>query len=561
MTEPTARSRLRCAIYTRKSSEEGLEQSFNSLDAQREACAAYIQSQRHQGWILLPTAYDDGGFSGGTMERPALQHLLADIDAARVDTVVVYKVDRLTRSLADFAKIIERFDAKGVSFVSVTQQFSTTSSMGRLTLNMLLSFAQFEREVTGERIRDKIAASKQKGMWMGGFVPLGYEPNDRTLAVIETEAETVRTIFRLYLDLGCVRLLKRQVDRLGLRTKQRQGRRWTGGRPFSEGHLYRILQNPLYRGLIAHRGKTYPGQHPPIIDEATWEAVQQRLGTNRVARRDGRHAQQPSLLAGKLLGPAGERFTPTHAVKQGKRYRYYVARCTSPGDEHGEKTRPQRIGASEIETLVVETLIRLLRSPAELMAAVGTDLSSDGTAGAVRAAAALAERVSVGHEEHHTAVRSLIANVRMADELIRIDVDRAALRAALAITTADPIDGPHIITLPMQLRPRGVELKFVLADGSDPPPHTPDPILIGAIARAHDWSERLLAGKSLGSIAAAEGVTPRYIRRLLDLAFLAPDIIEAVLDGRQPADLTAERLTRQPLPLAWSDQRAALGFR
>lgn len=561
MTEPAARSRLRCAIYTRKSSEEGLEQSFNSLDAQREACAAYIQSQRHQGWVLLPAGYDDGGYSGGTMERPGLQHLLADIGAGKVDAVVVYKVDHLTRSLTDFAKIIERLDAKGVSFVSVTQQFSTTTSMGRLTLNMLLSFAQFEREVTGERIRDKIAASKQKGMWMGGFIPLGYEPDGRTLVINEPEAETVRTIFRLYLELGRVRLLKQELDRLGLRTKHRPGRRRSGGGSFTEGHLYRILQNPLYRGLIAHRGKTWPGQHPPIIDEATCEAVQQRLGANRVVRRAGGHAQQPSLLAGKLFGAAGERFTPTHAVKEGKRYRYYISRPGASGTGQEARAQAQRIAAAEIEVLVVEALLRLLRTPAGLAAAIGSDLPVGGTRLAVRAAAALAERVKGDPEQDRMMVRSLIARVQIGEEAISIEIDRAALRSALAINVEAPTDGHHVIDMPMQLRRRGVELKFVLGDGSDPRPPAPDPVLVNTIVRAHEWSGRLLAGETLNSIATAVQVTPRYVRRLLTLAFLAPDIIEAILDGCQPADLSAERLTRLPLPIAWSEQSTALGFR
>ena len=272
---PGSRS-LRCAIYTRKSSEEGLEQDFNSLHAQREACEAYIASQKQEGWKPLPDAYDDGGFSGGSMERPALQALLADIGAGRVDVVVVYKVDRLTRSLTDFAKIVEVFDAHGVSFVSVTQQFNTTSSMGRLTLNVLLSFAQFEREVTGERIRDKIAASKKKGLWMGGFVPIGYVAKDRTLVVNEAEAAKVREIFRLYLEHRCVRRVQAELDRLKVTTSRYVAKtgKVSGGVPFSRGHLYRILSNPIYVGEIGHKEARYPGQHPAIIDRETWDSVQ-----------------------------------------------------------------------------------------------------------------------------------------------------------------------------------------------------------------------------------------------------------------------------------------------
>src|SRR5204863_6119674 len=261
--------RVRCAIYTRKSSEEGLEQEFNSLQAQREACEAFINSQRHEGWVCLPKAYDDGGFSGATMDRPALRQLLADIAAGRVDTVVVYKIDRLTRSLADFAKIVEILDARGASFVSVTQQFNTTTSMGRLTLNVLLSFAQFEREVIGERIRDKIAASKRKGMWMGGVPPLGYRAENHKLVVIDSEAEIVRSIFRRYTELGSVGLLKEELDARGINSKS-----WTsgagrviGGKPFSRGAIYLILRNRSYRGEIVHKGQSHPGEHIPIIDQ------------------------------------------------------------------------------------------------------------------------------------------------------------------------------------------------------------------------------------------------------------------------------------------------------
>src|ERR1700720_3126368 len=310
---------MRCAIYTRKSSEEGLEQSFNSLDAQREAGEAFILSQRHEGWQVLPARYDDGGFSGGTMERPALKRLLEDVQAKKVNVVVVYKVDRLTRSLADFAKIVKILDARGVSFVSVTQQFNTTSSMGRLTLNVLLSFAQFEREVTGERIRDKIAASKKKGMWMGGIVPLGYDASERTLVINSAEAETVRCIFTLYHELGCVRRVKGEADRLGLRTKRSTTASGIerGGKPFSRGHIYNLLSNPIYIGQIAHKGQLYPGQHPALIDAETWTAVRDQLVINASNHRRKADAVEPSLLAGLLTDSQGERFTPSHAVKKG----------------------------------------------------------------------------------------------------------------------------------------------------------------------------------------------------------------------------------------------------
>src|SRR5438128_2292760 len=305
---PTRSGRsLRCAIYTRKSSEEGLEQEFNSLHAQREACEAFIKSQRHEGWSCLPQAYDDGGRSGGNLERPALQQLLADIREGKVDVVVVYKIDRLTRSLADFAKIVEVFDAKGVSFVSVTQQFNTTTSMGRLTLNVLLSFAQFERELAGERVRDKIAASKKKGMWMGGVAPLGYEVRERKLVVIEGGAETVRHIFRRYAALGSVRLLKEELDAAGIRSKQwtsTAGRSW-GGKPFARGALYLMLQNRIYRGEIVHNQESHLGEHKPIIDQPLWDVVQTQLAGNAAQHNDCGKTRQPSLLAGMLFDRDG----------------------------------------------------------------------------------------------------------------------------------------------------------------------------------------------------------------------------------------------------------------
>ena len=310
-------ARLRCAIYTRKSSEEGLEQDFNSLHAQREACEAFIQSQKHEGWLIHKTAYDDGGISGGTLARPALKQLLTDITAGQIDIVVVYKVDRLSRSLMDFAKLVEHFDAHNVSFVSVTQQFNTSTSMGRLTLNVLLSFAQFEREVTGERIRDKIAASKQKGLWMGGYPPLGYDVRNRQLVVNANEAETVRHIYRRYVELGSVRGLKAALDAERVISKRRcsQSGRHSGGQPLARGALYRMLSNRLYRGEIVHKGASYPGQHEAIVDQDLWEKVQHRLKANRVNRTLGVSARHPSLLAGLLFDEHGNRMTPTHALK------------------------------------------------------------------------------------------------------------------------------------------------------------------------------------------------------------------------------------------------------
>src|SRR5665811_723114 len=344
----------RCAIYTRKSSEEGLEQDFNSLQAQREACEAFIKSQAGEGWRLVKTAYDDGGVSGGTMERPALQRLLEDIRHGLIDAVVVYKVDRLTRSLADFAKMVEVFDAQGVSFVAVTQQFNTTTSMGRLTLNVLLSFAQFEREVTGERIRDKIAASKKKGMWMGGYPPLGYDVKDRKLVVNEAEAETVRCIFRRYQELRSVRLLKDHLDAAGIVSKRRTAPDGLpyGGKLIARGALYLMLQNRIYRGEIVHKDQAFPGEHDPSVDDELWQGVQTTLETNRVDHGAGKGSRQLSMLAGIIYDAHGEPMTPSHAVKKDVRYRYYVYKSLLTGRDDKKTKMGQRIPAAQIEALV-----------------------------------------------------------------------------------------------------------------------------------------------------------------------------------------------------------------
>ena len=356
--------RSRCAIYTRKSTDEGLEQAFNSLDAQREACAAFILSQKHEGWTVLPTLYDDGGYSGGTMERPALQRLLADIEAGQIDVVVVYKVDRLTRALSDFAKLVEVFDRRGVSFVSITQQFNTTTSMGRLTLNILLSFAQFERELIGERVSDKIAASKKKGMWMGGTVPLGYDVKDRKLIVNDAEARTVVDIYQRYLKLRSVRALGEELAAAGIRSKRRVRPDGTeyGHQRFSQGALYLMLQNRTYRGEATHKGNSYPGEHSAIVDKPLWDAVQAVLAENRVARATGARTKQPSLLTGMVFDEAGERLTPTWSVKKGTRYRYYVSTSLVTGAGRS-RSRRRRIPAGNLETVVLNRLRTFLRQP------------------------------------------------------------------------------------------------------------------------------------------------------------------------------------------------------
>src|SRR6266853_1709228 len=368
---PSRGGRWRCAIYTRKSSEEGLEQEFNSLHAQREACEAYIQSQRHEGWTCLPQAYDDGGLSGATLERPALRQLLADIQEGKVDIVVCYKVDRLTRSLADFAKIVEIFDAKGVSFVSVTQQFNTTTSMGRLTVNVLLSFAQFEREVTGERIRDKIAASKRKGLWMGGCPSIGYDVSDRRLVVNQAEAATVRQIYHRYLEVGTVPKLKKDLDRDGVVSKMRVSRKGTrsGGRSFSRGALYELLSNPIYIGEIRHKRERHPGQHEAILDRNLWEKVQKRLRDRNVRPIEPRTKVSPSPLAGKVFDETGEPLYVQAAVKDRRRYRYYVSKALVRSSKV-EGQRGWRVPGPELERAVAIAARSILDDKAAVLEAL-----------------------------------------------------------------------------------------------------------------------------------------------------------------------------------------------
>jgi DNA invertase Pin-like site-specific DNA recombinase len=462
----TDAGRRRCAIYTRKSSEEGLEQEFNSLAAQREASEAYIRSQQHEGWVLARTRYDDAGFSGGNLERPALQQLLTDIRAGRIDIVVVYKVDRLTRSLADFARLVETFDAQAVSFVSVTQQFNTTSSMGRLTLNVLLSFAQFEREVTGERIRDKIAASKKKGMWMGGNVPLGYDPDERVLVINPLEAETVRRIFALYRELSCVRRVKEEADRLGLKTKPRRmvGGAERGGISFSRGHIYQLLANPIYTGRIAHKGQLYPGQHPALIDDETWTAVRHQLAANAGHHRGRPKAVEPSLLAGLLVNARGERFTPSHAVKNGRRYRYYV--CTTPVTKATEEgMQGCRFAARDIEDCVISILIDALMTPARLLEALAiTDIAGDQIPKLLGRAARLATTLRGAPGERAKLIQALVERIIVDENRIAIKVRRSALLAGnVPAAASDDLNGSTIeFTAAIDSKRRGVASKIVL---------------------------------------------------------------------------------------------------
>jgi DNA invertase Pin-like site-specific DNA recombinase len=544
---------FRCAIYTRKSSEEGLEQDFNSLHAQRESCDAYIKSQRHEGWTPLPSLYDDGGYSGGSTERPALKRLLADIQSHLIDVVVVYKVDRLTRSLADFAKIVEIFDLEGVSFVSVTQQFNTTTSMGRLTLNVLLSFAQFEREVTGERIRDKIAASKQKGMWMGGWVPIGYDRKDRTLTINETEAVTVRTIFDLFLKEKNVQRVQTELARLNLTTKPYatpRGRA-VGGLSFARGHLYKILSNPLYIGEIEHKGVRYPGQHPGLIDVATWDAVQAQLAANHHENRARTNAKSKSLLAGLIYDDAGNRLVSSHATKNGKRYRYYVT-SEGTGRSVAAASAPRlRLPAAMIDQLVLTKLQGFLMDKAQISTLLRESRCRPAEIGSgLRIASKFADSLTSAPPRAQN-VADLLSRVTVSYTNLNIYIKRDLLLAMLADTFAKPSqdDGQdNIISLGATVpgAPGGGSSKLVFEDQDG---KTPDAVVVKAIARASVWFEQLTTGKSqsMAEIAVRENITDNYVSNLIHLAWLSPDQVGRVLEGDPEATAVARAamLTRK----------------
>jgi site-specific DNA recombinase len=522
---PACAGTKRCAIYTRKSSEEGLEQDFNSLHAQREACEAYITSQRHEGWSLVPTHYDDGGYSGGSMDRPGLVALMADVDAGRIDIVVVYKVDRLTRSLADFAKIVERFDARGISFVSVTQAFNTTSSMGRLTLNVLLSFAQFEREVTAERIRDKIAASKRKGLWMGGHVPLGYHVLNRKLVIDEVEAEQVRTIFGLYLKLGSIPALKEELDRRDMRTRVRSRSDGStyGGVLFFTGALSALLRNRAYIGEIIHKGDHHAGEHEPIVDAATFEAVQQRLASQLIERT--RRPSPNGLLRGQIFDSRGNRMSPSYTVKHGARYHYYISRALLE-NRKAEAGSPPRASATAIDDIVL---------------------------GALRQHAG---EMPAADDERRELVLELI-------ERIEVQRDQIVITFAGHRSQRD-----RIVALPWTPRhakPEKVIHEVIAAtEGTTTAaPHQQQANrerLIKAIVKARAWLNDLSTGRieSVDNIARREGKSARNIRMMIQLAFLDPSIIEAVVEGRLPATIGATEIVRD-LPMVWTEQRSVLG--
>jgi len=546
----------RCAVYTRKSSEEGLEQDFNSLRAQREASEAFIKSQQGEGWRLVKTAYDDGGLSGGNMERPALQRLLEDIRHGLIDVVVVYKVDRLTRSLADFAKMVEVFDAQGVSFVAVTQQFNTTTSMGRLTLNVLLSFAQFEREVTGERIRDKIAASKRKGIWMGGCPSMGYDIQDRRLVVNQAEAATVREIYRRYLKTGSVPKLKEALDQDGVVSKIRISRKGirSGGQSFSRGALYELLSNPIYIGEIRHKHERHPGQHEAILDRGLWDKVQRQL-QNRAARpNEPRTKVSPSPLAGKIFDETGEPLYIQAAVKDSRHYRYYVSKALVRGSKVVGQ-RGWRVPAVELERAVAIAARSILDDKAVILEALQVAGMGDADINPIFGLVAEQKEFLLAERERSTVLVGLVEKAVLTDEGFRLDLNMPI-----------PCGGPgsksqhkvlHVFRfVPLKVKRRGVEMRLIINGGDEP--RKPDPALLKAVARAREWFEELASGRgrSLVEIARREGLPKRYVTRLTKLAFVSPAFLEAIAEGQISPETNLQMLMdgRIALPLDWNDQ-------
>ena len=536
MKSPAIKS-VRCAIYTRVSTDHGLDQEFNSLDAQYDAASAYIKSQAHAGWTVIKSRYDDGGYSGGSTDRPDLQRLLDDIRSRKLDVIVVYKVDRLTRSLADFAKLVELFDAHGVSFVSVTQQFNTTTSMGRLTLNVLLSFAQFEREVTSERIRDKIAASKRKGLWVGGPLPLGYQMKDGKIAIVEDEAERVRLIYRRYLDLGGVNALVRDLKTKGLRTKSRPLATGAirGGVPFGRGSLFYLLRNRFYIGEVTYKTEILPGEQPAIMDRALFDAVQQKL-SEQWSHRNHAKTKSDHLLTGLLFDDAGHRMVPTHATKDGIRYRYYVSLPHIKGESKTASVGSvSRVSAAEIEGIVVKSLN---------------------------------EHLIIRKEKPASSIAQPVDHKTMLDHVTRIDVheDRITvqLRSDDADETSDSSDD-HSLQIPWQKPPSKRARQILLPHGLTRRDVRPERTerrarLVNAIARGRRWLDEIVSGSitDIEQIAARERCSVRQVNMTISLAFLAPDLVRAAVEGRLPRGIGVERL--RDAPAEWSRQFEALGL-
>ena len=546
MTAAVRRS-VRCAIYTRVSTESGLDQDFNSLDAQYDAAQAYIRSQAHAGWILVHTRYDDGGFSGGTTDRPALQQLLDDIRAHRINVVVVYKVDRLTRSLADFAKLVELFDAHGVFFVSVTQQFNTTTSMGRLTLNVLLSFAQFEREVTSERIRDKVGASKRKGLWVGGVVPLGYQAKDRKITIIADEAKTVRHIFRRYLDLGSLNCLLADLRQTGVKTKLRplSNGKTIGSIPFTRGSLAALLRNRFYIGEVRYKGEVFSGEQPAILDQEMFRAVQTKLDQQRTNHAKARQKSQ-SLLIGHIFDARGNRMTPSYAVKNGVRYRYYISSALIQG-QPDKAAILNRVPAAEIETLIISALRKHLAGQSNNKAEEqGSHLLNDKDLISTHIA-----RVDV--KPDHLAVQlSVKPDHRGGEREQRLSGEGRKTSPIMVVPWRKmPSKRPREIILPAgtsshrDLRPIRAETRARL---------------VIAIAKGRRWLDELMAGTvtNVEQIASTENCSVRQINMVISLAFLAPNLVQAAVDGRLPRGVGITNL--RDAPPVWSLQYARLGL-
>ncbi len=562
---------IRCAIYTRKSTEDGLEQEFNSLDAQYEACAAYAVSQRHEGWKVNAERYDDGGYSGGNLERPGLKRLLADVAAGKVDVILLYKIDRLTRSLSDFARIVDVLDKAGASFVSITQSFNTTTSMGRLTLNMLLSFAQFEREVTGERIRDKIAASKRKGIWMGGPVPLGYVVRERKLIIEPKEAQQVRHIMQRYLVLGSVKALAAELNAEGYRTKvqNRTSGPHKGGSIYRRGTLYHLLSNRIYRGDIVHKGEAYPGEHEAIVSQELWDQVQRAIAHRSQGGSTTTRVRSPSLLIGILYDGEGRPMTPSHSTRmsvskagpaQRLRYRYYQTR---PDAEGG---MAWRVTASDIEPLVLGRLATFLEDQQAIIAMVesrDTGIVQDALGSAAAIAAALRSNAVA---DCQTIIKAIVLRIDLAQDDIAIRINPMGLRAQLGL--AEPAnqeddDKDIILHNPVMKVRRGHALRLILPPSAPTAlPQQRDDKLVQLVAEAHAARALVMEhpAKAMATIAAEHGRCRTRLAKLVGLSCLAPDIVTAIVEGRQPATLTAKLLSSTDLPLCWREQRVALGF-
>jgi site-specific DNA recombinase len=563
-------SKKRCAIYTRKSSEEGLEQAFNSLDAQREACESFIKSQQHEGWSVRPTQYNDGGFTGGNTERPALQTLMDDINSNNIDVVVVYKVDRLSRSLSDFVKLIELFDKHEVSFVSVTQQFNTSSSMGRLTLNVLLSFAQFEREVTSERIRDKIAASKQKGMWMGGVVPLGYDVVEKKLVVNNTEAKIVRHIYTRYISLGTVRKLKEELDAEGYISKQRKHLQCQGGgKPFSRGALYALLKSPLYIGKVAHQGKQYEGQHAAILDKTLWDSAQTLLNENRQNNQSRHSVKEPSLLAGLIFDDKNNPMSPAHTRNGNRRYRYYVSQAVLQYRE-SEAGSVLRLSAKIVEDAVIKRLMQCCQTPKELL-----DIFSYITLNAkkqttliLNAHTFITKWEDLTSSKKIDVLKIMIQTVQVGCEGINITLSRAGMIKHFLKNDSDneksnkQTKDEFIISIPATLKRCAHETKLIIGDKYTDETNPASVIAIqNALKKALVWNQVLITGQvsNMKALAKQENVTQRYIAHLIQLAFLAPDIMETIFNGDIPKMLTLGKL-KEGFSYDWNEQRKELGI-